>query len=345
MKQIVLRSRPVGSPVPEDFALADAPVPIIGEGQLLLRTLWLSVDPFMRLMLDAKPFGMAPEMAVPLDGPMPGSIVAQVVETRSDSYAVGDLVEVRARWAEYVTVDAATPGLRKLNLPADVAPSVALGALGMPGQTAYAGLVNVARLKAGETVVISAAAGAVGTTAGQIARIIGARVIGIAGGAQKCAALRAIGFDECLDYRDPVFAQNLAAAAPEGVDVYFENVGGAVTRAVVPLMKYGGRIPMCGFISQYGDGEESAGPDQLPWLMRMMMYKGLEMRGYSGPLLAGAEGLAMLGQWVAEGKLRPIETCVEGLENAPVAFAGIFQPNATIGKLVVKVADPFTRQG
>jgi NADPH-dependent curcumin reductase CurA len=341
MKQITLRSRPVGSPEPGDFALIETPLPTIGEDQILVRTLWLSLDPFMRLMLDEKPFGMAPEMAVPIGAPMPGSIVGEVIETKSAAYAVGDLIEVRASWSEYVAVSTATPGLRKVCVPAGVSPSTTVGALGMPGQTAYAGMVKVGRVAAGETVVISAAAGAVGTTAGQIGKILGARVIGIAGGPDKCAAVKAVGFDDCLDYRDPDFASKLAAAVPEGIDVYFENVGGDVTRGVLPLMKYGGRIPMCGFISLYGEGEESAGPDQLPWLLRMMMFKGLEMRAFTGAGVGGAEALEKLGQWAAEGKLKPVETRIEGgIAHAPLAFSGIFGPNRALGKLVLKVAEP-----
>jgi NADPH-dependent curcumin reductase CurA len=187
-------------------------------------------------------------------------------------------------------------------------------------------------------VVISAAAGAVGSAAGQVAKVLGARAVGVAGGPDKCRAVEALGFDACLDYTAPGFAADLAAATPGGVDVYFENVGGEVTRAVLPLMKYGGRMPMCGFLSLYGYGDEGPGPDRVPWLMRMIMLKGLEIRGFSGALVGGAKASAQMQAWVEEGRIKVAETVVEGLDKTPEAFESLFKRNGNVGKVVVKVA-------
>ena len=168
--------------------------------------------------------------------------------------------------------------------------------------------------------------------------MLGARAVGIAGGPDKCRAVEALGFDVCLDYTSPSFAADLAAATPGGVDVYFENVGGEVTHTVLPLMKYGGRMPMCGFLSLYGYGDEGPGPDQLPWLMRMIMLKGLEIRGFSGALVGGARASAQMQAWVDEGRIKVAETVVDGLEKTPEAFESLFKRNANVGKVVVKVA-------
>jgi NADPH-dependent curcumin reductase CurA len=336
MKQVVLRARPQGDPRACDFAIEDAARPQAGPGQLLVKTLWVSVDPYMRLGLDETPLGGA--NGVPLGAVMPGGAVSRVEVSDSPDFAVGDVVEGRSGWREYAAVDAKLAGLRKVT-PGKAPLSTALGVLGMPGQTAYAGIVDIGRVKAGETVVVSAAGGAVGSIAGQVAKLLGAKVVGVAGGADKCAAVEALGFDRCLDYKAPDFADQLKAAAPEGIDVYFENVGGAVTAAVLPLMKYGGRMPMCGFISYYGLGDEGPGPDRLPWMMRMIMLKGLEIRGFSGAFVGGRHAMDQMQAWVDEGRIRFEETVVEGLERAPEAFASLFRPNANVGKVVVKVAD------
>ena len=336
MKQVVLRARPQGNPRASDFAVEEAAPPSAGAGQLLLKTLFVSVDPYMRLGLDEKPLGGA--NAVPLGSVMNGGAVSRVEASDSPDFQVGDVVEGRSGWREYAAVDAKLPGLRKL-APGRASLSAALGMLGMPGQTAYVGIVDIGRVRAGETVVISAAAGAVGLAAGQVAKLLGATAVGIAGGPDKCRAVEAAGFDHCVDYKASTFAADLAAAVPQGVDVYFENVGGAVTRATLPLMKYGGRMPMCGFLSLYGYGDEGPGPDQLPWLMRMIMLKGLEIRGFSGAVVGGQKALDQMRAWVEEGRLRVEETVVDGLDKAPEAFESLFHHNANVGKVVVKVAD------
>jgi NADPH-dependent curcumin reductase CurA len=187
-------------------------------------------------------------------------------------------------------------------------------------------------------VVISAAAGAVGSLAGQIGKILGARVVGIAGGAAKCTAVKALGFDECVDYKSADYAARLAHACPAGVDVYVENVGGAVTASVLPLLNYRARMPVCGFIAYYGIGTEGPGPDRLPGFMRTVMSKGLEVRGFGGAMVGGAAALEQMATWLRAGQILSPETIVEGLEAAPAAFEGIFRGNANVGKLLVRVA-------
>jgi NADPH-dependent curcumin reductase CurA len=336
MKQVVLRAHPQGEPSAEDFAVETADIPTISPGQVLLKTLWLSLDPYIRLAIDRTPL-TGPNHSR-LNEPMYGAAVSQVVATDSPRIAVGDFVEGKTGWREFAAIDPSVIPLRKVD--AQVAPlSTALGVLGMPGQTAHACMIGVGRVAAGETVVISAAAGAVGSLAGQIGKILGARVVGIASGAAKCATLESLGFDACVDYKTPEFPARLAAACPKGVDVYIENVGGAVTEAVLPLFNYRARMPVCGFISYYGIGREGPGPDRLPGFMRTIMSKGLEVRGFGGALVAGTAALEQLTTWVKAGRLRYPEVIVDGLENAPAAFAGIFRGNNTVGKLLVRVSE------
>ncbi len=208
----------------------------------------------------------------------------------------------------------------------------------MPGQTAHACVIEIGRVQAGETVAISAAAGAVGTIAGQIAKILGARVVGIAGGPQKCAALLDLGFDGAADYKAADFAGQLKAACPKGIDVYIDNVGGEVTLTVLPLINRGGRMPLCGYIAYYGVGMEGPGPDHLPGFFRTIMAKGLEVRGFAGFMVGGQQALQDIAGWIGEGRLRYPEAVVEGLEAAPAAFAGVFSGNSHVGKLLVRVA-------
>lgn len=235
MQQVVLHAHPVGAPRAEDFALESVARPVACDGEVLLRTLWLSLDPMIRFALDATP--LTGPNRVRIGEPIFGGTVSQVMQSNHADYRIGDFVEGRSGWREYAAIDPKRVPLRKLD--ASIAPlSTALGVLGMPGQTAHACMIGVGRVAAGETVVVSAAAGAVGSLAGQIGRILGARVIGIAGGAEKCAALTALGFDACVDYKAADYPARLAAACPDGIDVYIENVGGTVTAAVLPLLKY-----------------------------------------------------------------------------------------------------------
>jgi NADPH-dependent curcumin reductase CurA len=335
MKQVVLRAYAQGEPRAEDFAIETVPIPTPDQNEILLRTIWLSLDPLIRFAIDEKT--LTGRTKVQKGDVLYGGAVSQVIASNVDGFSVGDHVEGRTGWREFAAVDPAATPLRKID-PTKAPASAALGLLGMPGQTAHACMIEIGRVTAGETVVISAAAGAVGSIAGQIGKILGAKVVGIAGGAEKCSAVEALGFDACIDYKARDFAERLAAACSGGIDVYVENVGGAVTQTVLPLLKYRARMPVCGFIAYYGMGMEGPGPDRLPGFMRTIMSKGLEVRGFGGSLVAGQDALDDLARWLEQGSLQLVETVVDGLENAPAAFAGIFSGNANVGKLIVRVA-------
>ncbi len=336
MKQVILNSYPQGEPQVSDFAVVEVAMPVVAEGEVLLETLWLSLDPLIRFALD--PVTITGRAHVEPGEVIYGGAVARVVESRNSDFTVGDVVEGRTGWTEYAAVDPARVPLRKID--ATRAPiSTAVGVMGMPGQTAHACMIGIGRVKAGETVVISAAGGMVGSTAAQIGKILGARVVGIAGGADKCAALLELGLDACVNYKADDFAQQLAAACPEGIDVYVDNVGGAVTLTVLPLLKYGARMPVCGYIAYYGVGMEGPGPDHLPGFMRTIMSKGLEVRGFHGQMVGGQQALEDIAGWIRSGQLQHPEAVVDGIENAPQAFVGIFGNNPYIGKLLVRVAD------
>lgn len=335
MKQVVLRAHPQGTPSEDDFAVETVAMPNPKNGEVLLKTLWLSLDPLIRFALDE--VVLTGRAHVKVGEVLYGAAVSQVVESPDPQYPVGTIVEGRTGWREFAAIDPQQVPLRVID--PDVAPvSTALGMLGMPGQTAHACMIGIGRVAAGETVVISAAGGVVGSTAGQIGKVLGARVVGIAGGAEKCEALRELGFDACVDYKAADFSQQLAAACPEGVNVYIENVGGDVTQAVLPLLKYGARMPVCGYIAYYGMGMEGPGPDRLPGFMRTIMSKGLEVRGFGGAMVGGQQALDDLAGWLREGKIKHPETVVEGLDNAAEAFCNIFRANHHVGKLLVRVA-------
>jgi NADPH-dependent curcumin reductase CurA len=336
MKQVVLRAHPRGAPRAEDFAVETVQIPATEPGGVLLRSIWLSLDPLIRFTIDQTV--LTGPSRVRIGEVVYGGAVSQIVASDNPDFAVGDFVEGRTGWREYAAADPVAARLRKID--ASTAPlSTALGVLGMPGQTSHACMIGVGRVTTGETVVISAAAGAVGSLAGQIGKLLGARVVGIAGGAEKSAAVEALGFDRCVDYRAPDFASRLSAVCPGGVDVYIENVGGEVTQAVLPLLKYRARMPVCGFIAYYGIGREGPGPDRLPGFMRTIMSKGLEVRGFGGSMVGGQAALVDLARWLREGKIRNPETIFDGIEKAPAAFAGIFSSNPYIGKLLIRVAD------
>ena len=339
MKQVVLRSYAQGNPKAEDFAIVDVPMPFAGEGEILLKVLWLALDPLIRFSLDETLLTGAAHLA--LGDVIAGPAVALVTVSNHPDYAVGDIVEARAGWREYAVLAPDQSDYRgpPRKIDRTLGPvSTALGALGGPGQTAHAGIIATGRVAAGETVVISAAAGAVGSIAGQIAKILGARAVGIAGGPEKCAALLELGFDAAVDYRAPDFAQSLAAALPKGADVYLDNVGGDVTMTVLPLLNRGARMPMCGYIAYYGVGMEGPGPDHLPGFYRQIMAKGLEIKGFAG-IMAGPAPFADIALWLREGKLRAPESVVVGIDAAPAAFASVFGGNSHVGKLLVKVAE------
>src|SRR5215216_2870395 len=331
-KRIVLASRPVGEPKPSDFRLEECPVPAPGPGEVLLRTIWLSLDPYMRGRMSEGPSYVPP---VPIGGVMEGGTVSEVIASKNPDFAQGDIVLSRAGWQTHALSDG--KGLTKID--PKIAPiSTAVGVLGMPGMTAYTGLLDIGKPQAGETVVVAAASGAVGSAVGQIAKIKGARAVGIAGGKDKCDYVkRELGFDECVDHRDPNLASKLREACPKGVDVYFENVGGAVFEAVYPLLNAFARIPVCGLIAQYNETEASV-PKWAPSLMRTVLTKRLTIRGFIVSDFAArhAEFLRDMSQWVREGKVKYREFVTEGLDSAPAAFIGMLK-GANFGKQLVRV--------
>jgi NADPH-dependent curcumin reductase CurA len=333
-RQICLRSRPIGEPVPGDFALVEAPIPVPGPGALLLKTLWLSLDPYMRgRMSDAKSYAKP----VALGEVMTGGTVSRVVTSNHPDFQPGDIVEGRTGWQEY----ALSSGEELRRVDPSLGPlSTALGVLGMPGMTAYTGLLNIGRPKPGETVVVAAASGAVGSLVGQIARLKGARAIGIAGGSDKCDyVVRELGFDACLDHRSPDLPAELAAACPNGIDVYFENVGGIVWDAVLPLLNPFARIPVCGLIAHYNATSLPPGPNRVPALMRSVLSNRLTIQGFIVFDYAGqeAEFLTTVGAWLRDGAIRYREDIVDGIESAPEAFIGLLN-GQNFGKLLVRVA-------
>ena len=332
-RRVVLASRPKGAPTPENFRLEQAPVPAPGPGELLLRTVFLSLDPYMRgRMSDAKSYAASVEIGQT----MVGGTVARVAASNHPGYQVGDWVMSYSGWQDFATSNG--QGLTKLGALAQ--PSMALGVLGMPGFTAYIGLTDIGQPKPGETVAVAAATGPVGAVVGQMAKIKGARAVGIAGGADKCRhAVEELGFDACLDHRAPDFAQQLAAACPKGIDVYFENVGGAVFDAVLPLLNTGARVPLCGLIAHYNDMGLPAGPDRLGLLLRTLLTRQIRIEGFIISNYFGkrdGEFAKAMIPWVTEGKVKVREDRVEGLENAPAAFIGLLD-GKNFGKLVVRV--------
>lgn len=336
-RQIHLVSRPgAEGPEADNFALRRAPPPRPGAGQVLLRTLWLSLDPYMRArMYDAGNYAQS----AALDAPMVGSTVARVIESNHPAYAVGEVVESGHGWQDYAVSDGS--GLRRID--PDLAPlSTALGVLGMPGQTGYTALMRHGRPTPGETVVVSAASGAVGTVVGQTAKMCGARAVGIAGGPDKCRFLtEELGFDAAADHRAPDFADQLARACPQGIDVYFDNVGGPVFETVLPLLNAKARVPVCGTVSVDRNRPGAATGGSMQDLLAATLVKQLRITGFifsDDDLMAlEPEFRARVGGWVRDGRLRYREDIVEGLENAPAAFLGLFS-GKNFGKLLVRVA-------
>ena len=333
-RRFVLAERPNGEPTLATLRLEAAPVPVPGPGQMLLRTDYLSLDPYMRGRMSDAPSYAAP---VAVGGVMEGGTVAQVVSSHLAAFTAGDRVLCFNGWQDYALSDGT--GVTKLD-PGMAHPSWALGILGMPGFTAWAGLTQIGVPEPGETVCVAAATGPVGATVGQIARLMGCHVVGIAGGADKCAyAVASLGFDACIDHKSDHFAAKLAAAAPKGIDVYFENVGGAVFDAVFPLLNTAARVPVCGLVSQYNATGMVEGPDRMSWLMGQILRKRLTMRGfiifqdfgYLYPEFAKA-----MGAWLAAGKMQYVEDMIEGLEAAPQAFIGLLR-GENFGKRVIHV--------
>ena len=332
-RQIVLAARPSGKPTLSDFRLEEASIPTPGPGQFLVRVQYLSLDPYMRgRMEDRKSY--APPTK--LGAVMPGESVATVVASNHPSYSEGDIVLAPTGWRTHALFDR---DLRKLD--SSVAPvTTGLGVLGMPGFTAYGGLHVIGKPKPGETVVVAAASGPVGSLVGQLARIAGARAVGIAGGPDKCAYVKdELGFDAVVDHKVPDFATQLSAACPEGIDVYFENVGGAVWLAVLPLLNAFARIPVCGLIAHYNATGPGDGPNLLPATMLSILSKSLTVRGFINIEFAAEHFgtfLRVVGEGIANGTIRYREDFVDGLENAPEAFIGMLE-GRNFGKLIIRV--------
>jgi len=331
--QIRLATRPVGRPTAENFSIVTAPIPEPGDGQVLIRTQYLSLDPYMRGRMSDAPSYAPP---VKVGGLMVGGTVGEVVESRDCAFAPGDVVTAYTGWQKYGVANPSTA--RKLD-PSLVPVTTALGVLGMPGFTAYAGLTQIGHPKPGETLVVAAASGPVGATAAQLAKILGARAVGIAGGPAKVAYLREIGLDAAIDHRAPDFASQLADATPDGIDVYFENVGGHVWDAVFPRLNPFARIPVCGLVAHYNATELPPGPDRCVALMSAILRKRMTMRGFivnEFPLSLMGEFLEKATPWVRDGSLKYVEHIVDGLENAPEAFIGMLE-GKNFGKLLIRV--------
>jgi NADPH-dependent curcumin reductase CurA len=333
-RRILLAARPRGLPTPQDFRLVESAVPTPNDGEVLLRTLYLSLDPYMRNLMDE--VGPVYASSVRLGEPMVGGTVNRVVASRNPKFRVGDLVLGNAGWQDY----SLSNGHDLVPLGEMSQPSLALGALGMPAFTAHYGLLDIGRPKPGETVVVAAATGAVGAMVGQIAKLEGARVVGIAGDADKCRyAVEELGFDVCLNRREPRLAERLAAACPRGIDVYFENVGGEVFEAVLPLLNIGARVPVCGVIAHYNDDSLPSGPDRVPQLLSTVLQKRIHLQGFIILDHYGERFDAFrreMTEWLATGRVKAREDVVDGLENAPSALIGLLQ-GRNFGKLVVRV--------
>jgi NADPH-dependent curcumin reductase CurA len=333
-RRIVLASRPKGEPEDSNFRMEEGAIPSSGEGEVLLRTLFLSLDPYMRGRMNAGPSYAPP---VEVGQVMEGATVSEVVESKAAHFRPGDRVLAYPGWQEYAVSPA--KGLRKLD-PSAAPVSTALGVLGMPGLTAYTGLLNIGQPKAGETVVVAAAAGAVGSIVGQIAKIKGCRAVGIAGGAEKCAYVRGeLGFDACVDHRSPDLRHELKSACPDGIDIYFENVGGAVLEAVIPLLNLFARMPVCGLIAHYNASAPPEGPNQVPMLMAAILTRRLTLRGFivTDYSSQAADFQRDMSAWIREGRIKYREDIVDGLENAVSAFQGLLH-GRNFGKLLVRVS-------
>ncbi|MEO8858351.1 MAG: NADP-dependent oxidoreductase [Burkholderiaceae bacterium] len=335
-RRIVLNSRPRGAPTAANFRTENDPIPTPEAGQVLLRALYLSLDPYMRGRMSDGPSYAAP---VALGDVMVGGTVSRVEVSRHGDFKVGELVLGYNGWQDYALSNG--KGLTSLG-PDEQHPSRALGVLGMPGFTAYMGLLDIGRPVAGETVAVAAASGAVGSVVGQIAKIKGCHVVGIAGGAEKCRyVLDELGFDLCVDHRADDLPGRLAAACPKGIDVYFENVGGAVFDAVLPLLNAKARVPVCGLIAAYNATALPPGPDRLGLLAGTLLRKRIKMQGFIvfddyGP--RWSEFAGAMAEWVREDKVKVREDVVFGLENAPEAFIGLLE-GRNFGKLVIQLAE------
>jgi NADPH-dependent curcumin reductase len=338
-RQIVLAARPKGKPQLTDFRLEETGIPTPASGQLLLAVQYLSLDPYMRGRMDDRRSYAKP---LQIGDVMTAEAVAQVLISNHPGYAEGDIVVAVTGWRTHALSDGIGlygTALRKLD-PAVAPVTTALGVLGMAGFTAYGGLRVIGKSQPGETVVVAAASGPVGSLVGQLARLAGARAVGIAGGPEKCAFVKdVLRFDAAVDHRAADFPAQLAAACPDGIDVYFENVGGEIWQAVLPLLNTYARIPVSGLIAQYNGVGPGHGTDRLPATMREILSKSLTLRGFINSEFAGQyydEFLRDVGAGIADGRVRYREDIVDGLEKAPEAFTGMLD-GRNFGKLIVRV--------
>ena len=333
-RQVVLASRPVGEPKTDNFKMVEGAARETDAGEVLCRSIYLSLDPYMRGRISAAKSYAKP---VEVGDVMEGGVVGEVLNSKCPGIETGDFVLGAGGWQEYFTLPGAS--LRKID--SERTPiSTALGVLGMPGVTAYTGLLNIGKPESGETVVVAAASGAVGSAVGQIAKIKGARAVGVAGSPEKCRfVVDELGFDDCINHRDPDFKEQLQKVCPNGIDVYFENVGGPVFKAVLPLLNQFARVPVCGVISHYNDTALPDGPDATPLILRSALVKRLTIRGFLvfDFVDQEPEALEQLTQWVSDGRLKYREDFVSGLEAAPEAFIGLLK-GKNFGKLIVEVS-------
>jgi NADPH-dependent curcumin reductase CurA len=333
-RQIVLAARPHGKPKPADFRLEETEIPTPAAGQLRLKVQYLSLDPYMRGRMDDRKSYAKP---LQLGEVMTGETVARVIASNRTDYSEGDIVLAPTGWRTHALSDGA--GVRKLD-PTVALVTTGLGVLGMPGFTAYAGLRLIGKPQPGETVVVAAASGPVGSLVGQLAKLAGARAIGIAGGSEKCAFVKnELRFDAAIDHRTADFPAQLAAACPKGIDVYFENVGGAIWQAVLPLLNDSARVPVSGLIAQYNGIGPAEDTDRLPATMRQILSKRLTLRGFFYYEFAEqhyAEFLREVGAGIVDGRIHYREDIVDGLEKAPEAFIGMLE-GRNFGKLIIRV--------
>src|SRR5229473_4474888 len=332
-RQIVLASRPQGAPTSSNFRFEEGPIPLAEEGQVLVRTRYLSLDPYMRGQMN-----VATPHPIEIGATMDGEAVAEIVQSTHPAYRPGEPVLANTGWRTHALVDA--NHLRRVD-PGQTPVTTALGVLGMPGFAAYAGMKLIGQPKEGETVVVAAASGPVGSLVGQLAHLAGARAVGIAGGPEKCAFVKGeLRFDAAVDHRAADFPARLAAACPAGIDVYFENVGGAIWETVLPLLNEFARVPVSGLIAQYNGVPDGDGTDRLPVMMRQILSKRLTVRGFINYDFASehyADFLREVGAGIAAGRIRYREDIVDGLEKAPGAFIGMLE-GRNFGKLIVRVA-------
>lgn len=328
--QVLLASRPTGWVTPENFKVVETDIPQLGDGELLIKTLYLSLDPYMRgRMSEAKSY----TANVNIGDVMVGGTVGEVIESNNPKFQAGDLVVGYSGWQQYEVTNGR--GLTKIDKSLNLPPSVYLGSAGMPGVTAWVGLFEIGKPKEGETVVVSAASGAVGSVVGQLAKAKGCRAVGIAGGKAKCDyVVNELGFDACVDYKAGDLYQNLKAATPNGIDVYFENVGGEIFDTVLRRLNAFSRIPLCGFVSQYNETEPYAIKNFGALLVNRSLLQGFIVSEY--PKL-WPQAVSELAQMIAQGKLKYRETVADGLENAPQAFIGMLK-GENFGKQLVKVS-------